>query len=161
MTDDLTLREMQLQVDQWVKTYAVGYWEPLAMLARLVEEVGEMARLLNHLYGPKQKRLDEPAQELALELGDLLYTITCIANLHEIDLQEAFTAVIRKLDARDREPEREAEGQNRRDSPERRSRAEAHTAEQDDEKELEEREYAGEQDGKARRHLRCFRLGLG
>lgn len=103
MTDDLTLREMQLQVDPWVKTYAVSYWEPLAMLARLVEEVGEMARLLNHLYGPKQKRLDEPAQELALELGDLLYTIICIANLHEIDLQEAFAAVIRKLDARDRD----------------------------------------------------------
>jgi NTP pyrophosphatase (non-canonical NTP hydrolase) len=102
VSDDLTLREMQSQVDRWVRRYAIGYWEPLAMLARLVEEVGEMARLLNHLYGPKQKRSDEPGQELALELGDLLYTITCMANAHGVDLQEAFEAVMRKLDARDR-----------------------------------------------------------
>ncbi len=103
MSDDLTLRDIQAQVDGWVRRYAVGYWEPLAMLARLVEEVGETARLLNHLYGPKQKRDDEPVQKLALELGDLLYTITCLANSHEIDLQAAFEAVMLKLDARDRE----------------------------------------------------------
>jgi NTP pyrophosphatase (non-canonical NTP hydrolase) len=103
MGDELTLREMQSQVDHWVRTYAVGYWEPLAMLARLMEEVGETARLLNHLYGPKQKKADEPPQELAQELGDVLYTITCLANAHSIDLQTAFQAVMEKLDARDHE----------------------------------------------------------
>ena len=102
MSDDLTLREMQSQVDRWVQRYAAGYWEPLAMLARLAEEVGETARLLNHLYGPKQKKAGEPAQKLALELGDLLYTLVCLANSHEIDLQQAFESVMHKLDERDR-----------------------------------------------------------
>ncbi|MBR8834350.1 MAG: hypothetical protein DSM106950_10025 [Stigonema ocellatum SAG 48.90 = DSM 106950] len=60
---DYTLREIQQQLDAWVSEVGKGYWSPHEMLARLVEEVGETARLINHLYGPKKKKDSELAQE--------------------------------------------------------------------------------------------------
>ncbi|GAB4569246.1 MAG: nucleotide pyrophosphohydrolase [Anaerolineae bacterium] len=99
--DDLTIRGMQQAVDDWVQANAGGYWEPLAILARLVEEVGETARLVNHLHGPKRKKADEPAQDLGQELADILYTVVCLANREGIDLQASFAAMMAKLEARD------------------------------------------------------------
>lgn len=98
---DLTLREAQRVVDAWVHEQAVGYWQPLAQLARLTEELGELARLINHLYGEKPKKAGEPEQELALELADILYTLICLANSQDIDLQHAFEQVIHKYRVRD------------------------------------------------------------
>ena len=98
---DSTLRDVQQEVDDWVQTYAGGYWEPLAILARLVEEVGEAARLLNHLYGQKPKKSSEAAQDLGEELADILYTVVCLANREGIDLQTAFDGVMDKLNDRD------------------------------------------------------------
>lgn len=92
---------MQQEVDDWVQTYAGGYWEPLAILARLIEEVGETARLLNHEYGPKVKKDGEAAQELGEEIADILYTLVCLANREGVDLQESFDGVMAKLRARD------------------------------------------------------------
>jgi NTP pyrophosphatase (non-canonical NTP hydrolase) len=84
---DYTLREVQQQVDDWVSDVGKGYWSLHEMLARLVEEVGETARLINHLYGTKKKKDSEQAQELSGELADILFAVICLANSQGIDLQ--------------------------------------------------------------------------
>jgi ADP-ribose pyrophosphatase YjhB (NUDIX family)/NTP pyrophosphatase (non-canonical NTP hydrolase) len=97
----ITLHSAQRQVDAWIGLHKAGYWHPLANLARLVEETGELARLLNHLFGPKPKKPDEAAQDLGMELADILFTIICIANSQGIDLEAAFAAVLEKIRVRD------------------------------------------------------------
>lgn len=98
---DYTLREVQQQVDNWVSEIGKGYWSPHEMLARLVEEVGETARLINHLYGPKKKKDSEQAQELSGELADILFAVICLANSQGIDLQDAFEQMMQKYSVRD------------------------------------------------------------
>ncbi len=97
---DYTLREAQQIVDEWVMQ-AGGYWHPLAQLARLMEEMGETARLLNHLYGEKPKKETERAQELGEEIADVFYTLICLANSVDVDLQASFEQVMHKLRTRD------------------------------------------------------------
>jgi NTP pyrophosphatase (non-canonical NTP hydrolase) len=97
----MTLRQVQRAVDDWIGQFKEGYWPPLANLARLVEEVGELAREINHRYGHKPKRADEPEQDLALELGDVLFVVVAIANEQGIDLEDAFTRVLEKYRTRD------------------------------------------------------------
>lgn len=92
---------MQAEVDGWVGQFKDGYWPPLANLARLVEEVGELSRELNHRYGPKTKKASEETADLALELGDILFVVAAIANQTGVDLSEAFAGVMVKLRARD------------------------------------------------------------
>lgn len=98
---DTTLRDAQAAVDRWISRFEEGYWPPLANLARLSEEVGELARELNHRYGSKPKRADEPESDLAMELADVLFVIITIANEQGIDLDEAFDRVLRKYETRD------------------------------------------------------------
>lgn len=97
----VTLRDAQQAVDQWIGQFAEGYWPPLSNLARLVEEVGELARELNHRYGHKPKKAGEPEQDLALELADILFVLIAIANEQGIDLQSAFEQVLEKYRTRD------------------------------------------------------------
>lgn len=97
----LTLRDAQAAVDAWIGQFKEGYWPPLANLTRLMEEVGELARELNHRYGPKKKKPTEPEQDLALELADILFVIITIANEQGIDLEEALTRVLEKYRLRD------------------------------------------------------------
>lgn len=97
----MDLRDAQRRVDEWIGQFEEGYWPPLANLARLVEEVGELARLMNHEFGPKTKKADEAGQELAEELADVLFVIVALANERDIDLEEAFDAVLEKYRARD------------------------------------------------------------
>lgn len=99
---DYTLREVQKEVDNWVSEIGQGYWSPHEMLARLVEEVGETARLLNHLYGPKKKKDSESSQELSEELADIIFAVICLANSHDIDLQDAFEKMMQKYSLRDK-----------------------------------------------------------
>lgn len=104
MSDEgLTLRAAQRRVDSWISQYEAGYWPPLANLARLVEETGELARLLNHLEGYKPKKAGEAAQDLGLELADIVYTVICLANSQGIDLEDAFERVMAKVETRDAE----------------------------------------------------------
>src|SRR5438552_11355587 len=98
---DLTLRQAQHLVDTWMRERDWSYWQPLSQLARMIEELGELARLVNHLYGEKPKKVDEPEQELALEMADLLYTMICLANSQDIDLQSALEQVLAKYGTRD------------------------------------------------------------
>jgi NTP pyrophosphatase (non-canonical NTP hydrolase) len=97
----VTIEEAQRAVDAWVGQFAEGYWPPLSNLARLVEEVGELAREMNHRFGDKPKKPDEPEQDLALELADILFVLIAIANSQKIDLGQAFERVLEKYRVRD------------------------------------------------------------
>ncbi|NJD11090.1 MAG: nucleotide pyrophosphohydrolase [Gemmatimonadetes bacterium] len=99
----MSLRDSQQAVDRYVGQFAEGYWPPLSNLARLIEEVGELARELNHRYGHKPKRPDEPEQDLALELADILFVLLAIANEQGVDLQDALDRVLAKYETRDRD----------------------------------------------------------
>ena len=97
------LMDAQTRVDEWISQFEEGYWPPLANLARLMEEVGELARLVNHRFGTKPKKADEGKQEMAEELADVLFVILCMANEQRIDLDQAFDGVMEKYRTRDGE----------------------------------------------------------
>ncbi|HSJ26322.1 MAG TPA: nucleotide pyrophosphohydrolase [Longimicrobiales bacterium] len=97
----MRIGEAQQAVDRYIGQFEEGYWPPLTNLARLMEEVGELARELNHRYGHKTKKAGEPAQDLALELADILFVVIAIANEQQIDLEDAFRRVMEKYDTRD------------------------------------------------------------
>jgi len=97
-----TLSQFQSDVDDWVGRVGGGYWPPHDNLARIVEEVGELARLINHQYGPKPKKPDEAEQELGEELADILFALICLANSEGIDLEERLAHVLHKVWHRDR-----------------------------------------------------------
>jgi NTP pyrophosphatase (non-canonical NTP hydrolase) len=92
---------VQLLVDGWMRQREWEYWEPLSQLARMTEELGELARIVNHLYGEKPKKSSEDEQELGLEMADLLYTMICLANSQSVDLQAALEQVLQKYGSRD------------------------------------------------------------
>ena len=98
---ELSLVEAQALVDAWIARFEEGYWPPLTNLARLIEEVGELAREMNHRFGHKTKRPDEPEQDLAIELADVLFVLLVIANEQGIDLGDALERVLEKYRVRD------------------------------------------------------------
>jgi len=97
-----TISQFQADVDTWIQDVGGGYWTPHANLARIAEEVGELARLINHLYGPKPKKAEEAPQELGEELADIMFAIICLANSQDIDLEASLEQVIDKVWRRDR-----------------------------------------------------------
>ncbi|NLI13813.1 nucleotide pyrophosphohydrolase [Pelotomaculum propionicicum] len=97
----MEIKEMQRIVDEWIGQFEEGYWSPLSMMARLSEEVGELAREINHQFGEKTKKPDEPIGDLALELADILFIVVCYANSLNIDLEDAFKRVMAKYRYRD------------------------------------------------------------
>ena len=99
----MPLRDAQARVDGWIAQFEEGYFEPLTNLARLTEEVGELARELNHRYGQKTKKPDEPEGDLPLELADILFVVICLANREGIDLDQAFDRMMQKVEGRDRD----------------------------------------------------------
>jgi len=96
-----SLAEIQREVDQYIKQFKEGYFSPLGLLARLTEEVGELAREVNHTYGEKPKKADEAENSIELELGDILFVVNCLANSLQIDLTEAHNKVMHKFNTRD------------------------------------------------------------
>ena len=97
----MSLTDAQKRVDVWVSQFEEGYFDPLTNLARLAEEVGELAREVNHRFGQKTKKLDEPDGDLAMEMADILFVLICMANREGIDLQEAFDRMMEKVESRD------------------------------------------------------------
>ena len=97
----MSFGEAQAAVDQWISQYKEGYFSPLTNLARLSEEVGEVAREINHRFGQKTKKPGEADGDLALELGDVLFVVICLANSQGIDLDQAFAATMAKVRTRD------------------------------------------------------------
>lgn len=100
----MRLSEAQRTVHAWISQFEEGYWPPLSNLARLTEEVGELAREMNHRFGDKTKRSDEAEKDLALELADVLFVVLVIANQQDIDLEQALDQVLEKY--RDRDTDR-------------------------------------------------------
>ena len=97
----MSLREAQQAVDRWIGQYKEGYFPPLTNVARLTEEVGELAREVNHRFGEKTKKPEEPEGSIAMELADILFVVICLANSQGIDLDDAFAEMMRKVTFRD------------------------------------------------------------
>ncbi|MBU6145240.1 MAG: nucleotide pyrophosphohydrolase [Paenibacillaceae bacterium] len=96
-----TICDVQREVDALIAQYKDGYFTPLVMLARLTEEVGELAREVNDAFGQKPKRADEPPGSIAMELADVLFVVVCFANALGIDLEHAFDQAMNKFRTRD------------------------------------------------------------
>lgn len=96
------MKELQYEVDAYISQFKEGYFSPLAMVARLTEELGELAREINHYYGEKPKKTDEEQKTIEEELGDLLFVTICMANSLNIDLEHAHDSVMHKFNTRDK-----------------------------------------------------------
>lgn len=94
---------MQQEVDAWIAQFEEGYFAPLPMLARLTEEVGELARVLMHRYGGKKPKSGEAEGDAGEEIADAIFVLVCLANSLEIDLDEKWTAMMEKYRVRDRD----------------------------------------------------------
>ena len=99
----MSLTTIQHRVHAWISQYEEGYFDPLTNLARLSEELGELAREVNHRFGQKTKKPDEAEGDLAMEMGDILFVLVCMANREGIDLQDAFDRMMEKVEQRDGE----------------------------------------------------------
>ena len=99
----MDLATIQREVDAYISQFKEGYFPPLVNLARLTEEVGELARELNHRFGPKTKKPDEPEGDVALELADILFVVVVLANQLGVDLDEAVARTLTKYRVRDAE----------------------------------------------------------
>jgi NTP pyrophosphatase (non-canonical NTP hydrolase) len=97
----MSLKDAQRRVDAWIGQFEEGYFLPLTNLARLTEEVGELAREVNHRFGQKTKKASEAEGDLAMEMADILFVLICMANRERIDLQEAFDRMMEKVETRD------------------------------------------------------------
>ncbi len=91
----------QKRIDDELQQYELPYWAPLSILARLTEEVGEVARIVNHQYGDKPKKPNEEHDHLGDELADVIYACICLANREGIALDEYLEKAIAKLSTRD------------------------------------------------------------
>jgi NTP pyrophosphatase (non-canonical NTP hydrolase) len=96
-----TIHDLQKEVDQYISQFQEGYFSPLALTARMTEELGELAREVNHYYGEKPKKSTEKEKTIEEELGDMLFVLICFANSLEIDLEEAHNRVMEKFKKRD------------------------------------------------------------
>ncbi len=101
--DNLTIRSYQEQVDAWIKTYGVRYFSELTNLAQLVEEVGEVARVMSRTYGDQSFKASDQAVNLADELADVFFVLVCIANQTGVDLTAAVQRNFEKKINRDKE----------------------------------------------------------
>ena len=99
--NDMGIKAYQEAVDQWVKTYGVRYFSELTNLGILMEEVGEVARLMTRIYGDQSFKNPDKAKDLADELADVLFVTVCIANQTGVDLAQALKRNLEKKTARD------------------------------------------------------------
>lgn len=101
MNNDITLREAQHLVDEWIRQYGVRYFSELTNMACLTEEVGELARIMARRYGDQSFKEGEP-QDPADEMADVLWVLLCLANQTGVDLTDALKGNIEKKTRRDR-----------------------------------------------------------
>ncbi|WP_446785561.1 nucleotide pyrophosphohydrolase [Macellibacteroides fermentans] len=101
--DALSISEAQQQVDQWIKTYGVRYFNELTNMAILTEEVGELARIIARTYGEQSFKESDKNRELGDEMADVLWVLLCLANQTGVDLTDAFRKNLEKKTNRDKE----------------------------------------------------------
>lgn len=103
MDGQKSMSQLQREVDEYISQFKEGYFSPLALVARLTEELGELAREVNHYHGEKPKKATEEEKTIEEELGDLLFVVICLANSLNIDLQTAHDQVMHKFNTRDKD----------------------------------------------------------
>lgn len=99
----LTIEEAQSQVDQWIKTHGVRYFNELTNMAILTEEVGEVARIMARRYGEQSEKESDKGKDLSEEMADVLWVLICLANQTGVNLTEAFQKNLEKKTLRDHE----------------------------------------------------------
>lgn len=92
----MTLREIQDEVDRWTGQFDPQYWPPFQINSRMSEEVGELSREVSHIYGFKKKKPDELESSIGKELSDIVFTVACMANSQNIDLQEEWEKMMKE-----------------------------------------------------------------
>ena len=98
---EMTVKDLQSRVDHWIQTYGVRYFSELTNLAILMEEVGELARIMARTYGEQSFKTPEKASDLGDELADILFVLVCIANQTGVDLDAAILQNLQKKTSRD------------------------------------------------------------
>lgn len=106
---ELTLQAAQQQVDEWIKTIGVRYFKPLTNLGILMEETGELARLMVRRYGEQSFKKSDEGKDLADEMADVLWVLMCLANQCDVDLNAALLRNFEKKTARDKDRHQENE----------------------------------------------------
>ena len=101
--DDISIRQAQKLIDEWIKSTGVRYFSELTNMAILTEEVGEVARLMSRVYGDQSFKKSDMEKKLADELADVLWVLLCIANQTGVDLTEALMNNFQKKNIRDAE----------------------------------------------------------
>lgn len=104
--DNISLAEVQQQVDNWIKTTGVRYFSELTNMAVLTEEVGELARIMARKFGDQSFKESDKNYDLADEMADILWVLVSLANQTGVDLTEAFRKNLEKKNTRDRERHR-------------------------------------------------------
>ena len=95
------IHQAQQEVDSWIKTYGVRYFSELTNLAQLMEEVGELSRILSRKFGDQSFKEGESDENLADEMADIFWVLCCLANQTGVNLEEAFARNIKKKTSRD------------------------------------------------------------
>lgn len=101
------LTELMTEVDAWIRTTGVRYFDPLTNMAMLAEEVGEVARIMARRYGEQSEKESDKAKDLGEELADVLFVVLCLANQTGTDLQAAWQERMAKKSARDADRHRD------------------------------------------------------
>ena len=101
MENDITIKEAQEQVDQWIKTVGVRYFNELTNMTILMEEVGELARIMSRTYGEQSFKESDKGRDLGDEMADVLWVLICLANQTGVDLTEAMKKNFEKKNIRD------------------------------------------------------------
>ena len=99
----MTIKESQTQVDQWIKTHGVRYFNELTNMVILTEEVGELARIMVRRYGEQSEKKSDKNKDLGDEMADVLWVLICLANQTGVDLTDAFKKNLGKKTARDKD----------------------------------------------------------
>ena len=107
MSTDLTIKQAQQQVDEWIKTVGVRYFNELTNLGILMEEVGELSRLMVRTYGEQSFKESDKGKELSDEMADVLWVLLCLANQTGVDLTQAMQENFEKKSHRDANRHRE------------------------------------------------------
>lgn len=113
--EELTISRAQQTVDEWIKTIGVRYFSELTNLAQLMEEVGELSRIMSRQFGDQSFKVNETESDLSSELADILFVLLCIANQTGVDLNQALHAALEKNTARDKD--RHQQNSKLRDTP--------------------------------------------
>src|SRR5438552_6891567 len=103
MMNDLTIAAAQQKIDQWIKTVGVKYFSELTNLGILMEEVGELSRLIVRIYGEQSFKETDKNKKLSDEMADVLWVLICLANQTGVDLTEALERNFEKKSLRDAE----------------------------------------------------------